>query len=547
LEKLRPSRTMNYSIINKTIHDYIFRIHPKGAHLLLAFDEYAINEIVKILGCTEKELLVSLSSKLNRDWSDLLQEEKDTVPSYFGLLALQSYAAFLMHNDEEFTENAYIKRFETLLGNKSRSQQLFRGISNDKLYLQDKIWKSAKEYILSKGYLSNLPEPKERAGRNVQYPKSQALLNMEDLRSITAFFKNINLQSEGNFSINSFISLLESYDLRGGDYLTIRAKKLFEEEMNRSSLFAQIFNFYQLWDGAVYLKDRELLKEVETYPLILFWEEQELIYGEQDPINVDLKNVFTQLGDIGFESHYRKLLIFKTIPQYPNDFQLTRFIEVGQEVVFIVDKNLQPRVFGYISERGEKLAFGNHVAIRFIIKERDLDGLLERYIKAYPIKLKHGLRLGRKNVWLEGAGPIVSFTEEVKEAWVNEEKRKVVNNTIAFTDMPISEYIIKIRNHTNVKFKIVRPTFSATPVLVESTEKWTLPKWNFEKGDDISLHGLVVNFSKTKNKHPIRYWITDQLSRDVNGKSKRISKLHKQIKHAKNSSNRSSRTRAKRR
>ena len=538
---------MNYPSINKAIHDYIFQAHPKGAHLILAFDEYALNEISKILGCTKEELLSNLSSKLSSDWSDLLQEGEPKIPMYFGLLALQSYAAFLMHNDEIITENAYIKRFETLLDNNVRTQLLFKGVSNEKLYLQDKIWTSAKEYIISKGYLSNIPNPKEKAHRNVQYPKSQALLNTEDLRSLTPFFQKINLQPEENISFNCFRELLLSYQFTSSIYLTRRAKRLFEDETNMSNLFAQIFNFYQLWDGTVYLKDDESLEIIRAFPLIFYWEEQELIYEGEDNTIIDLKNVFSQLSEIDFKPYHRKLLIFSNIPQYPDDFQLTRFIEVGQEVVFILDRSYKASIFGYVSDRGQKIDFGNHTVIRFTITEKDLNGVLGKYIKAYPIKLRYGLRLGRKNIWLEGAGPIVSITEEVTEAWINEERIKVKNNTISFTNKPIGEYVIRIRNHTKIKFTIAKPIFSATPILAENKEKWILPRWSFEKGDDISLHGLTINFSKNRNEHPIRYWINDQLNKDFNSNNKAVVKLYKQTKHAKNSSNRSSRTRAKRR
>ena len=119
----------------------------------------------------------------------MLKKYDDGIPKFFGLLALQCHAAFIMHNDGLVTAANFRNRFIELVGISSgiHLNSLFAETYDGNLNIQEKIWVSAKSYFKKKNIILEIPEKKSYAGRNTQFPQSQCVLNYEDLKEYYSF------------------------------------------------------------------------------------------------------------------------------------------------------------------------------------------------------------------------------------------------------------------------------------------------------------------------------------------------------------------------
>lgn len=123
--------------------------------------------------------------ELNKSWNALLTPVND-IPQYFGLILLQCYAATQMERDEErrISRSNYTIHLAKLLGldDHVKVQNLFRE-KEEEVPIQILIWESAKQHFKEKFNIDLLiPNRKNYHGKYIQYPKSQVLINKEDLK-----------------------------------------------------------------------------------------------------------------------------------------------------------------------------------------------------------------------------------------------------------------------------------------------------------------------------------------------------------------------------
>ena len=178
---------------------------------------------------------------IDQNWSKLLLEEDKNKPRYFGLIALQCYAASLMENDGRTSIKDYKTRFNEISGNTNELQNVFKeeieGIS-----VQEKIWIRSRCFFSTIGIEINIPEIKSFKGKYIQYPLSQVILNQEDLKEYVSLFIEIEKLFEGlSFDVfqNYYKNNISKFQFNRKNNL--KADRLQNE--NNIKL-KQIFDFY---------------------------------------------------------------------------------------------------------------------------------------------------------------------------------------------------------------------------------------------------------------------------------------------------------------
>ena len=169
---------MNYRQFNYNVYSYYLENLIPGEFNTLTIPKSDFEDIIQ-----DEENIKNFNEIKIFDWSLLLNYD-DSIPKYFGLLALQCYATFYMQNDGRLTSANFRDRFITITGIASTQNlnQRFSETYNNQLNIQEKIWLHAKTFLEKKSIFLELPKPKSHAGRYTQFPESQCVLNYEDLK-----------------------------------------------------------------------------------------------------------------------------------------------------------------------------------------------------------------------------------------------------------------------------------------------------------------------------------------------------------------------------
>ncbi|RTZ03574.1 hypothetical protein EKL98_11305 [Flavobacterium bomense] len=125
--------------------------------------------------CKENDCDLKFKEIINYDWSKLLHHETNNIPKYFGLIALQCFAASRMQYDgiSKTGINDYQTRFNEVTGitNTQELQSKFKSEFTGNP-IQEKIWIEAKKFLSNMDFEIHIPNPSNGAGRYVQYPTS---------------------------------------------------------------------------------------------------------------------------------------------------------------------------------------------------------------------------------------------------------------------------------------------------------------------------------------------------------------------------------------
>src|SRR5690606_7684542 len=123
------------------------------------------------------------------DWSKLLAVDKRRdIPLCFGLIGLQCLAATMAEEDgiwEKFrllTNISDDTRLNVCL--KEKVSPLDRNVL-------DVIWERVKSYLKKRDLHIELPKERDGPHRYVRYPKSQVVLNRDDLKEYKPFFESL--------------------------------------------------------------------------------------------------------------------------------------------------------------------------------------------------------------------------------------------------------------------------------------------------------------------------------------------------------------------
>lgn len=520
---------ISYEKINSIIHDYYFSTRREGENLL-SFDEIDLNEVCKKIGCSKIELLNELRRHLRFDWMFTIKYEDD-IPLSFGIIFLQTYAGYLMQRDEgdRITHRAYNPHLCRLLNvYNNQLQQLYRG---DYYYLstpiQEQIWFGTRDYLKNHDHYIELPASKKSAGRHVQFPFSQILLNLTDLKHLTTWFEQVNLHSTTPIGLEDFIGLIKNKHYKFDSFLTNHAKAVFTKHVDkRHRIYQQIFDYFKSWDGTVYDKDniekgrRYSFEEKEQYRLIRTKEKWQVATLNSKKIidHQSLTRRFFKKLALKFKV---KFLIFQEIPFYDEEFELVNRFELNSRHVIMLQRDVA--FVEYIKLRklsnvDKKVCDGLYLFDVFTDKEfTDLGW--KNLVRNIPWKLRGGLKLSR-NVWLFGAGPIMEiFTDCI----IRIDSKKIIlraGELYSLQHYDPDKYIIQTTDYTDISFYIEigedcdRTNFQ--------TEGWNLAEWRVE-GSDYQLTGLRLKNTLNASS-PIRNWINVHVNKKVSVNKKLINK-----------------------
>lgn len=421
------------------------------------------------------------------NWSKLLSssvsETGDRIPLYFGLIALQCHAAILMEHDGYESDKMYRSKFIKLTGVESVHSLdcCFRELYNGQP-VQEVIWEAAHNHFKAIGIGIFLPQKHSAANRYVQFPKSQVVLNREDLKE----YKPILRQLEEETPIVSF-----------KDFKKILARMVpryrvnFKRANNRRDDFSglekaikdnQIFNFYcSDWENTY---DRQTITKVREHQrgCIACVEDEQI-----------------ELYDYNFEPFYcselpqEKWLFFKQ-GDYPNEFLHQNKIEYECDFLICYPNGDD------ILKVGHSLIYhgGKAVFVKVNFTKQTVPVLLQWHIiDTYPLRI-HGVRSGRSNTFISGVGVVIEVLgQALYSMYLGGHKLDGVPNKI----IEIGNYSIRIAGFPDLNFRIIDFQAPELAILSSSTGRRLLDYQLSSTGN--RMEGTLIFFDEREPLGPI--------------------------------------------
>jgi len=434
-----------------------------------------------------------------------------------------------MHEDEHHAADAYQIRLSEILNlaDTNTLQKLFKGldITNP---IQEQIWFNAKLYLESNINLKlNIPNRRYYRDRYVQYPKSQALLNREDLKYFTLFFSE-------EFQVKEMISFdyFENRLNRRFPFIdkTSRTNKLWNDEEKKSNCIKQVYDSYNLWEGEVYrplakksteAKTKSISENLIAQKLILLFQNGQPKFYISNPDANEIKEVaYEDVFKIkGYKYIHSDLLIFAEMDYYPEEFEDSRFLYNSSKSYIILDSHSRKKENWYFEKNNNcrwELS-SNLILYKYIFDEDILNSTLYSLVHINkPIILKGGLKINRKREYLKGFGPSIICNKKCDVIYGN----KKCEYNPEFSEIGL--YKVRTENYRDVEFNILsKPEKSL--VIVESKNKgWNLKTYSVE--ENFNIEGLCIKLDLVDEKSHIREWLNANIkkAKKVNYEGKNI-------------------------
>jgi hypothetical protein len=487
---------MIYVDFNKSVLEfYIERANSSFCNL--AIDDIDVKSIIEDL---------SFFKELQQDWY-LLLESVDDIPQYFGLIAIQCLAASQREADKEndIGENEYQIRLKQLLNIESdaKLQNLYKGI-NSQNPIQEQIWFAAKDFLQNRYSLElSIPSSNTHAGRYVQYPKSQSLFTIEDLKRFTPFFSE-------TFVIYESISLEYFKEQCKNNFQNIplrqRAKDLLKENEKGKRCYDQAFNYFNHWDGTIYSFDvnNNQIKKCQTQytessRLILFFDNNE----PKIHLNTNIivwRGIFLIPNYHYFE---KGILLFSEHEYYKNEYEEVRVLEKNKIGYIVLNSIQKSNEFVLLNQHSiEKIDFGNSI---FLFKVNTNDGALGANFKPNPAKLKGGIKISRKREYLLDFPPTIECDEAFSIVF---EHKRIETDPFS----KIGKYKIRIKGYKDIEIEIKAPQ-KIEGITVPLNKGWNIQKLFFDR-EYPELEGTILNLKNQGVSQSItRNWIDVNLKK----------------------------------
>lgn len=428
----------NYLEFNNWALDYYKYRNSYSTIGTLAIEVIEIENYCKKHSCDLK-----FPEIIEQDWSRLLQKEDE--PKYFGLIALQCYAASKMQFDDNTGVNDYQTRFIEVSGITS-TQELqikfrseFIGIP-----IQEKIWIEAKKFLSNINIDIYIPNQSNGAGRYVQYPKKQVVLNQEDLKEYVNFF----IEIQKIFDEISFDVFQKYYKNNIGRFQFNRKNNITEyRSQNENNIkLKQIFDFYCSENWKVIAESLVINRiSIEDPKYILYYNELAEIkiqlYNDQHDSIVFPKTMFQKSRIMG-------VVFFKKSDEYENEFDLVNYLEDETEYILVANNNSNPNDLKIIKKCFESISFNNE-NLDFFKGKIDSNNLPNEFIglinEPYPLKLL-GIKISRKKQYL------ISFPPKI----INDKNKGYkIYPEYNIDDVKVGKYRIRVPGYSNLNFEII--------------------------------------------------------------------------------------------
>lgn len=477
---------MTYIDFNKNAFQYFYQ----KAHL--PYCTFAVdNEAIAII-CAGTPLPVFTT--LHSSWTSLLSG--GDIPQYFGLLAIQCYAATLMENDHDGSIKAYKLRLMQLINLKTIEE--LNGLFEEHLGgrpIQESIWLAAQKYVVDHwGQQLTLPFVRTHAGRYVQFPKSQALLNKEDLKNFALIFGQYFPAPE-NISFDYFRNHLNGYFK---EISSERVRNIFTDPLKSDAAYKQAYNYFLSWSGTYQpVWPKHAAAKSSQQIILVFDKELPRFYSLSNLMEVSGEKI---LKSSDFYSFHKELKIFNKKEYTEDEYEDSPSIHSNEEC-YILLRNYNPiDVYKFLLNRHlEKFNLpDNHTLFRILPDESVINTVLKEYSSVqHLIKLSGGLRITSRRVYFSRLGPTIQAKT----------KYQVFLHGILVHYNPLAciqgIYIVQAENSVGISF-IITERSSLSKIVETRNFGWRFS--DLSLGNAPEMEGALLTVG-AKNEEPITTWL----------------------------------------
>jgi len=495
---------VNYQEFNQRVFDF-YLARAQGDYCYLSLDDHDVSQL------TDNEGIPVFPDLLDT-WQPLLTSNL-VIPSYFGLLGIQCHAAYLMHEDEFHSAQAYKDRLRELLAlpKVEEVQRLCSAGSGD-LRIQEEIWMAVQMYFRREQGLSlEIPKPRRYAGRYTQYPTSQCLFNREDISRLTLFFDQ-HFELGENIPFRYFEKVFNQH--YSNLELTPHSKEVLEDPTRSHNALRQLYISFNNWNGTVYSppsaspkKNAAVSNRRESGAkrlLLIFEQQQPVFYEEEKNSETLLRKLSTK--DITVRMNHQwvdgNTLFFQPMEYFHNEYEASRFIYKDKRCYILIDTTVDSIGRRYLERSGGESfqITANLVLYQF---EPDKMPFPLCFVKheglQQAVSLAGGLRINRRREYLVGFGPSITAPQPYLVFQQHKRIDYIPENAGPGT------YVVRLAGLRDTTFTIVG--LNPVPEMVPAIHYgWNITR--YQVGENPSVEGcLIYTSARWKRENLTRQWI----------------------------------------
>ena len=367
------------------------------------------------------------------------------VSEFLLLIAAQVYAASKMANSEDYTDRAYYVQLHEITG---------RIPSNPTLDLkpdQHKLWRThLSDWLKLRNKKVTLPGDDGR-GRYVNLPKSQVVLRVEDLRQLPLFFRASAMGPGKEIGETRFLKAVEKYKGRADVFPSSWSRRILDDPLKAPIAIQQIKSAFSRWDGRWEIPQAFKRSRREQRSRLGWWigvserkRKMNLWVGRdlEESRRSNLQELESYLGAAGPVNEFRSLNGHLLIGKYSADklaFEQVDYFEPGDRGLIAVYRQrvdalsnvrqmlASTKLVSNICELVERMEdtearqieidgltqnlFFATFELADPLPPREVDEIWHQFLSWPRPKLvvAGGLRFGKKDCWIAGAGPLVEI------------------------------------------------------------------------------------------------------------------------------------------
>ena len=419
---------MEYPELNKVILTEWKNASSMSEYFIMNYDEEFHNKVLSLCDISKNDYWSIIGNFGDLNWR-AYNKTIDGIPQVFGIIGCQIYVSSSMSGIEY---NSLLANFLNL-----RYSDLKKAYE----YSQDKIWRTAKQYIDKLGYKSTIPKSSEGPYRYVNYPKSQVYLRTVDLEKLYPFIndKLSHLITDevclDDFILEAKLDKAHSHSIPFKYRSSNFNQKYFSTTVNKVIIYNQIYNFFNE-HYSFKNKDKSVFQ-----PKLYFEEKGKLFLdNKKDTIDLDtskplkdqLNKYLNKVSDIYFlEFDY----------QY-GDYEQVSKPQLDTQYYLLINMDL----FLFQRLKGENVVFNEFVdfASAKIYINNENKHLFEKYISKNKTKIRliGGIKVSRTS-YLHNYGPKFKISEPLVIS-INGEAINIQNGIIDLSDLPPGHHLLKI-------------------------------------------------------------------------------------------------------
>lgn len=444
------------------IDNHIFTEDNMGTSVAFVVDDSFINDFCKNNSISEKDLMQAVRRNLDT--------YSNNITHIKGVLGIQLYAASKRANEGDISAKNYRHQLSRILN--WELSELDKWMKKH----QENYWEKFYDWCDVNFFFVARCKQKTGTGRYVQYPlmQSRCVFTDEDFKYIACAFVDRNLVPGEDLSETEFWKNVNQRSIT--EYFTTsHSKGVKENSRTEDDYLKQIFNFYLRWNGEYkrrFYSRIEKQKGTDTDRYLYLTGDFACLEIRDSHLELIKRfNILSLRYEEICKFFYLKrkgLILFKKDDVYDNYWQETRYLtsdEEGIAIVFtdVIDK-WKYRMFSSL------VKIYDNISIYRITKSIYTNDL---YTTKRFYSLEGGLKIG-KQIYIEGAGPILSLTEQCK-FWIDGHLSEAKQERINLSQLAAGNHTIRFLNYKKIEFQIV-PSIASPSCWQDSYNKWIIDR-----------------------------------------------------------------------